>query len=320
MDVQDAATPSVAPANAEADLDSIVSSLLQSEPAAEQQPDDKPNEPASGDAEQAPDTVDEAEPADASDEQEPGEQDEQGEQPVYTVKVNGQELEVPLDELLKGYSRTEDYKQKTAAVAAEKRALEATVAQQFAEQMETATAAFIQLDPVLAEAQQIDLAKLAEEDPGRAYAMEKQIEARLSAIHSARAMAEQARQAAFAAEVERERAALAQSLPELKGEIDPFVSSVSEYLVQQGVPAELLANLTHHKLYVLADKARRYDDMQKAKATLPTKAQAPKPVARPMKPSGEPAAPRPTLRKPGPGASEDQRMAYILSRLETPAE
>jgi len=43
---------------------------------------------------------------------------EEEEQPqVYTVKVDGKEIEVTLDELQKGYSRTQDYTRKTQQVA-----------------------------------------------------------------------------------------------------------------------------------------------------------------------------------------------------------
>lgn len=58
---------------------------------------------------------------DESDEdgEEPDEEDE--EEPVYAVTVDGQEMEVPLSELVKGYSRTADYTRKTQALAEERK-------------------------------------------------------------------------------------------------------------------------------------------------------------------------------------------------------
>lgn len=44
---------------------------------------------------------------------------------VFTVKVNGEEIKVTKDELLSGYSRTQDYTAKTEAAAAERREAEA---------------------------------------------------------------------------------------------------------------------------------------------------------------------------------------------------
>lgn len=44
---------------------------------------------------------------------------------LYEVKIGGQTRRVPLNELLQGYSRTQDYTQKTMALAEERRQLEA---------------------------------------------------------------------------------------------------------------------------------------------------------------------------------------------------
>ena len=57
------------------------------------------------------------------------EQPEEEEQPqVYTVKVDGKEIEVTLDELQKGYSRTQDYTRKTQQVAEIRKQVEAETA------------------------------------------------------------------------------------------------------------------------------------------------------------------------------------------------
>lgn len=47
------------------------------------------------------------------------------EHPKYRVKANGEELEVTLDELLNGYSRTADYQKKTQSLAEQRKAVEA---------------------------------------------------------------------------------------------------------------------------------------------------------------------------------------------------
>ena len=47
------------------------------------------------------------------------------EAPKYRVKANGEELEVSLDELLNGYSRTADYQKKTQSLAEQRKAVEA---------------------------------------------------------------------------------------------------------------------------------------------------------------------------------------------------
>jgi len=62
---------------------------------------------------------DEGEPLD---EQEPDEQ--QAEEPVYTVRVDGKDIEVTLSELTKGYSRQADYTRRAQALAEQRRAAE----------------------------------------------------------------------------------------------------------------------------------------------------------------------------------------------------
>lgn len=44
--------------------------------------------------------------------------------PSYTVKIDGQEVSVTIDELLKGYQRQSDYTRKTQALAAERQQME----------------------------------------------------------------------------------------------------------------------------------------------------------------------------------------------------
>lgn len=51
-------------------------------------------------------------------------EDDQNTGQTFKVKVDGEELDVPLDELLKGYSRKQDYTRKTQAVAEERKLLE----------------------------------------------------------------------------------------------------------------------------------------------------------------------------------------------------
>lgn len=57
------------------------------------------------------------------DEEEADTDESQTELPIYKVKVNGEEVEVPLDELLAGYSRQSDYTRKMQELAEQRKAL-----------------------------------------------------------------------------------------------------------------------------------------------------------------------------------------------------
>ena len=61
------------------------------------------------------------------------EEEEKQEEPVYRVKVDGEEIEVPLGELLKGYQRQADYTRKTQRIAEERKKLQETLQEAAAE-------------------------------------------------------------------------------------------------------------------------------------------------------------------------------------------
>jgi hypothetical protein len=103
------------------------------------QEDTEPSESATDSPESESEEVeqeDDSEPSETS-EDESDEQSEETEEeaeeapapPTFKVKVDGEETEVTLDELLKGYSRTADYTRKTQAHAAERKAFETEAAQ-----------------------------------------------------------------------------------------------------------------------------------------------------------------------------------------------
>lgn len=127
------------------------------------------DETASEEAEEAPGD-DEAEDSTDAPDEDAKEQDDADK--VYTVKVDGKEMQVPLDELLKGYSRTADYTRKTEALAHERKAFHAE-----AEQVKEERAQYAQLLPALAQQLQASLPQqpnpaLRETDP-LAYVLEK---------------------------------------------------------------------------------------------------------------------------------------------------
>lgn len=69
---------------------------------------------------------DELEASEADPDAEPDETDGETEtSQTFKVKVAGEDVDVPLDELLKGYSREQDYTRKTQAIAEDRKAVEA---------------------------------------------------------------------------------------------------------------------------------------------------------------------------------------------------
>src|SRR5210317_1537907 len=95
----------------------------QSEPTTKVEPSEEAQESNQSETEEV------TEEAQASENQETNENEtelqEEIEKPsLHRVKVNGQELEVSLDELKSGYSRDSDYRQKTHSLSQERKSLE----------------------------------------------------------------------------------------------------------------------------------------------------------------------------------------------------
>ena len=85
---------------------------------------------------------------------------------TFRVKVDGEEVEVPLEELLKGYSRTADYTRKTQAISQIRKEAEAEAAsareerQRYAQTLQALSQQLQQMQPP-----EIDWDKLYQENP-----------------------------------------------------------------------------------------------------------------------------------------------------------
>lgn len=216
---------------------------------------------ASPDQAEASEETDEAEAEVEQSETE--ESEEQEEQPAtYRVKVDGEEVEVTLDELQKGYSRQQDYTAKTMQIGQERQALEAdkqAVAQERAyygqavEQLRAALEKFQADDPVDE--------NLRWTDPGEYAARKQEQSDRQRQIDNLKAeearIAEQARgeeEGRLQARAVEEEKALLAALPEWT---DPEKarqewSGIVEYANSRGVKPEELKGLMYDHRLVLA--------------------------------------------------------------------
>lgn len=307
--MEDAATPETGPVDAPASVESIVAELEAGGEAPADGVDaivqELVNE-AEGNGEPAdaePGTEDDAtEPADEAEDAPEGNPDEQ----TFTVKVNGEERQVPLDELLKGYSRTEDYKAKTADVAEQRRTLEAErsqvearVAADYANQLEEATNLFAQYDPILAEARTINWEALKQSDPGAYVQAQEAVQERLAAIQQMQAKVQETRtmaQQRQAQQADQERATrfdaaadeIVKAMPELADEakFQEFAGSNIDFLRGMGFQQAEIADYLDARVLTLADKARRWDAHVAASKSLPEKRVVPKSAVKPLTTDG----------------------------------
>lgn len=305
------ATPEAAPVESPSSDDALAAFLAEDDTPTEAKPEDtgqsSTEEPATeGEAQEAEDGVTEEQPP--------------VEDPVYKVKVRGEELEVPLSELLNGYSRTEDYKAKTAEVAEQRRAL----ATEYADKLEQQVQLFTSLDPILQAAQNIDWNQLAAEDPTAYVQFKAQYDSRVQALQQAQQQIVAARQETEAKQAQelqsyymQQREALVAARPELSdpAKLNAFGEKVANYLNGLGFTPQEIAQTNDHRALLVAEKARMWDELQKAKTTAEAKKVPPK-SAPTLKPKAAEPNPRATTKRPGPNASDAEKQAWIMAQLD----
>ena len=332
----DTATPATGPVDAPASIESIIAEFEaggeggddeQLEAVTEELVNEAEGE---SDSSAEPETEDEAtEPGEVEAEAEDGTPDGQ----TYTVKVNGEERQVPLEELLKGYSRTEDYKAKTTAVAEERRALEqqrstleANLKAEYANQLEQATNLFAEYDPVLAEAQRIDWQALKQNDPAAFVQAQDAVNARLAAIQQMRGQVEQTRaqaQQLQQVEMERERAErfdrtadeIVKLMPDLADEAKfrAFAGGAVDYLRGEGFDQAEIAEALDHRVLTLADKARQWDAHVAAQKSLQQKKVVQKSAVKPLTTDG--GGSRVSKPRMPDTSSRDKRAEWAVNRI-----
>lgn len=170
----------------------------------DQQEEEATQDEPQGESEQVEDEIEDVEQdADSEDDDETDEsdedvdEDEAEDEQQFTVKVDGKDVAVSLDELQKGYSRTEDYTRKTQALAQERKAAQAEL-----EQVRTERAQYAQLLGALQEQlqqsqQPLDMDRLREEDPiewVRQREMQRENNEKMLAIQSEQQRVNQAEQ------------------------------------------------------------------------------------------------------------------------------
>ena len=223
-------------------------------------------------------------------ESEDAEEPEQEEKPSkFTVKVDGKDVEVSLDELQKGYSRTEDYTRKTQALAQERKQAQAEF-----ESVRNERAQYAQLLGALQEqltqaTPQVDMDYLYNEDPiewVKQRELQRSNAERMAAIASEqqRLSAEQAKEqnAYLKDELSKEKDLLLSQAPELK---DPKTAAKAkqDWIAAGkavGLSEQELNNVRDHRILLALRKLAAYDAMvAKRKDLKPV--QSSTPTARP---------------------------------------
>ena len=203
----------------------------------------------------------------------------EGTEELVTVKVDGQDTQVTLDELKNGYSRQSDYSKKTQALADERRGLD-TERDKVTTELEAVKKerddyavklkSFIKSD----KQEDIDWDKVYEQDPieyvrlkaeaDRKKEIRQQAETELKSIQQKQ---DEEQKKKYADYVTTQSNMLSEKVPEFadpvkKGKIQ---ANVKNYLNEIGFSDQELSMLTDHRTVMVAIEGMKYSQLKKAK-------------------------------------------------------
>lgn len=233
---------------------------------------------------------------------------EEDEEPdLYAVKVDGEEVEVTLDELLSGYSRTRDYTQKTQAVAEERKQVESlkSEAQQARDRY---LAGLQQLEQALAP-DEPDWDKLREDlSPDQFAARWADHQRRVQDLQKLQQHRVQEQREREQEILSQEQKALVEAVPEWKdGEVkQEELGELHSYAKNLGYSDEELSQVYDHRVLLMLRDAKRYRDL-KAKGTEATKGK--KKTSKTLKPGAR--------KKTSPKAKSRKQAERAMKRLES---
>ena len=202
---------------------------------------------------------------------------------LHRVKVQGQELEVSLDELKAGYSRDSDYRQKTHTLGMEKRDLET----QKNSLRQTYDNRLSELNDLISTADQFvqqkqggqDLAKLYQEDPTEAARLDFQLRQEKQHIDSLKDKARIAQTKQYESYLDAQKELAATKIPEFSdpNKADSFKLNMRNTLRDYGFNDQEIGSLADHRFLMVAKDAMSFKS-QKDKRHIVSKkvANAPK--------------------------------------------
>ncbi len=213
-----------------------------------QEPEEAATEESTGETDES-----EGQPeTEAPEEEEGADPEEADEKPkTFKVKVDGEEVEVTLDEALKGYSRLEDYKRKTAKLAEDRRAFERERDEDRAKRS-TVEGDYLTLAQqanedalLLATAEKVDWEKLAQVDTNKYTLLKAKVEAAADRMQKATEAHKTKRQGYLKEQFEK----ACEHIPEYADEKSrpKFVADMGELMSEVGYSPEEVRHLGDHR-------------------------------------------------------------------------
>ena len=204
---------------------------------------------------------------------------------LHQLKVNGQEIEVSLDELKAGYSRDSDYRQKTHQLSMERKDLDI----QKNSLRQSYDAKLTELNDIIATADATvrqkqgsqDLKTLYDEDPTAAAKLDFELRQQNKQLQDMKYKAREMQQKQYNDFLEAQRELAATKIPEYSdpGKADQFKVNMRNSLRNYGFNDEEIGSLADHRFLMVAKDAMSYQTLKDKRPIVQKKvANAPKVV------------------------------------------
>ena len=220
----------------------------------------------------------------SQDEEQIDTQEKQEDSPFYTVKVNGQELDVTLDELRNGYSRDADYRQKTEELSHQRKQFQSEsekqrqdYSQKLNELNQRLSAAQVDLN---AEINSADLDRLYDEDPTEAARVERKLKKKQDALNQSIQQTQAEQKEQFSSFLQDQQRKLVSKMPEFSdpAKASTIKANMKSTLNNYGFNDQEVAQVYDHRIVMLVNDAMKYRSMQNSKPNIAKK------ITKPSKP------------------------------------
>jgi len=270
----------------------------------DQEPDSPAEEPEDTTDADAAAELTKDEPQEPDEEVDEGAEDEESEEtaseqegtPVYTVKVDGEEIEVTLPELRAGYSRTASWTRKSQKLSAEQKAFEAEL-----EAVRQERAQYGEGLDMLRQQLQAQIPDVPTTDDPRAWVRYqrkmdelKQVEAEQARLHQKMSEDADRRREEW---IEHENQKLRELVPEWQ-DVDVAENekkSLAQYALGLGFTEDEVRNTSDHRMILLLKQAAAWAELEEERKKVKGKMKS-SPVLKPGKATGKAKSTAPSKR------------------------
>ena len=225
----------------------------------------------------------EAESSETQTETEQTEEQEIQKPSLHRVKVQGQELEVSLDELKSGYSRDSDYRQKTHALAEERRMLDEqkkSLSQSYDGKLKELTDLIGAAESYIGQSSKEDLQKMYEEDPTQAAKIDFQQRQQRESFNNLKQQAEVVKLQQYNQYLDEQKRLAATKIPEYSDPVKgvTFKNQMKNSLSEYGFNDQEIGSLADHRFLMVLRDAMEYKNLKSKPVTNKKVTTAPKVV------------------------------------------